>query len=362
MIGPVLGIETSCDETSAGVVSKQGELRSLVVRSQDVHRRYGGVVPELASRDHLSRIDQVVDEALDRANLTRGELRAVAATVTPGLIGPLLVGSVWARAFSFALDVPFVPVHHMEGHLFAPLLEDSRAEPPYVALLVSGGHTMLLWVPSQGDYFLMGQTRDDAAGEAFDKVARLLELPYPGGPEIEMSAKRGEAGRYSFPRPMLRARGKARFDFSFSGLKTAVARVANELRAAAPAGAESSRLERERPHVARGFQDAAIDVLATKTIAAARANQTNRVLLSGGVSANKALADRLRAELGGDGRLFVSTPKLAMDNGAMIARAAQFRLTPGVPVEDVCARSAAPLTGVRDWRDYRRSQETMEEV
>ena len=181
MNGPILGIETTCDETSAAVLDAQGTIRGLVIHSQDVHRVYGGVIPELAARDHLRRIEPVVAAALREAGIRRRDLAAIAVAVGPGLIGALLVGVSWARAAAFALGIPLVPVHHMEGHLFGPVLEDPDAVPPFVALLVSGGHTMLLWVPEWGRYFLLGQTRDDAAGEAFDKVARVMGLPYPGG-------------------------------------------------------------------------------------------------------------------------------------------------------------------------------------
>ena len=191
MIGPILGIETSCDETSAAVLGEGGEILSLVIHSQDVHQVYGGVVPELAARDHLRRIEPVVDSALRQSGVERGDLAAVAATSTPGLVGALLVGFSWARAQAYGLGVPLIPVHHMEAHLFGPVLENPEAVPPFVALLVSGGHTLLLWVPEWGTYELMGSTRDDAAGEAFDKVAKLLDLPYPGGPAIEALAREG---------------------------------------------------------------------------------------------------------------------------------------------------------------------------
>lgn len=349
MIGPVLGIETSCDETSAAVTSAEGGILGLVIHSQEVHRLYGGVVPELAARDHLRRIERVVAAALQDAKTKRAELRAVAATVGPGLIGALLVGASWGRAAAFALGVPFVPVHHMEAHLFGPVLEDPEAVPPFVALLVSGGHTLLLWVPEWGKYFLLGETRDDAVGEAFDKVGRLLGLPYPGGPAIEKAALAGDAHRYDFPRPLLgkrqnhpratnnSSRGRPPdLDFSFSGLKTAVARTVQQFDSASLAG--------ELPHLAASFQEAAVDILARRSMAAVRAVNCPRLLLGGGVSANRALQERLWRDLGPAGRLFVGSPRVSLDNAAMVARAGQFRLESGDfgGLSDAVARVTIP--------------------
>jgi N6-L-threonylcarbamoyladenine synthase len=232
--GPVvLGLETSCDETSAAVLSGDRTLEGHVILSQDVHRVYGGVVPELAARHHLVQIDRVVDATLELAGRGLGEIDAFAVTAGPGLIGALLVGVGWARAAAFALDRPLVAVHHMEAHLFGPVVEDPDAEPPFVALLVSGGHTLLLHVPAWGEYLLLGETRDDAAGEAFDKVAKMLGLPYPGGPAVAALAESGAGDAFAFPRPMLR-RGQDPddpdyFDMSFSGLKTAVLETVREL-------------------------------------------------------------------------------------------------------------------------------------
>ena len=347
MTGPILGIETTCDETSAAVLDERGTILSLVIHSQDVHRVYGGVVPELAARDHLRRIEPVVAAALSEAGVERRDLAAIAAAAAPGLIGALLVGVTWSRAAAFALNVPWVPVHHMEGHLFGPLLEDSEAVPPFVGLLVSGGHTMLLWVPEWGRYHLFGQTRDDAAGEAFDKVGKLLGLPYPGGPAIEAAARDGDSARYAFPRPMMGRRGGAAapgaFDFSFSGLKTAVAQTVARL-------AEAGTVEEERPHLAASFQAAVFDVLAGRTVAAVEAVGCDRVLVGGGVSANRALRTRIRAEIGPGGRLFIGSARVSLDNGAMIARAGQYRLEAGDSggLHDVAAR--APLPGMLPWR------------
>lgn len=347
MIAPVLGLETTCDETSAAVLDGYGRIAGLVVHSQDMHGVYGGVVPELAARDHLKRIEPVVAAALREAGVSRRELRAVAVAAGPGLAGALLVGVTWSRATAFALGVPFVPVHHMEGHLFAPLLEDPEAVPPFVALLVSGGHTMLLWVPEWGRYLLLGQTRDDAAGEAFDKIGKLLGLPYPGGPAVESAAAKGDARRYAFPRPLTKHSAdtpwKDRFDFSFSGLKTSVARTVARLEQ------DSAVADREVPHLAAAAQEAIVEVLASKTLDAADAAGCRRVLLGGGVSANSALRKRIRAGLGADGRLFAGSLRLSTDNGAMIARAGQFRLELGCMggMNDAAAR--VPLPGVVSW-------------
>ena len=340
----VLGIETSCDETSAAVLRGEEEILGHVILSQDVHRLYGGVVPELAARAHLGVIGDVVSGALAEASVSLGEIDAIGVTAGPGLIGALLVGVAWAKGAAFALRLPVVPVHHMEAHLFAPAVEDPRAAPPFVALLVSGGHTLLVHATEWGRYRLLGETRDDAAGEAFDKVARLLDLPYPGGPAIEALACEGDGSRHAFPRPMLRgnaAPGDADYlDFSFSGLKTA---VAGEVRALAEAG----RLEAERAHLAASFQEAAVDTLVGKTERAVEATGERRVLLGGGVSANGRLRERMRSRLGPAGELFHSTPRLAVDNGVMVARCAAFRLARGeVAGPELTAHASMPFPGL----------------
>jgi len=351
--GPILGIETTCDETSAAVLDEHGTILGMVIHSQDVHRVYGGVVPELAARDHLKRIEPVVTAALRDAGTRRRDLGAIAVAAGPGLIGALLVGVTWSRAAAFALGIPMIPVHHMEGHLFGPVLDDPGAVPPFVALLVSGGHTLLLWVPEWGRYFLMGETRDDAAGEAFDKVAKLLGLPYPGGPAIERAAAAGDPERYSFPRPMLQGGGWRRggatpaataqgsLDFSFSGLKTAVARTVERL-------AEADALDAERPHLAASFQEAVIDVLAARARAAMDIVGCDRLVLGGGVAANRALRSRLREDIG-PGRLFAGSVRLSMDNGAMIARAGLFRLAAGSYGGLTDAIASVPIPGARPW-------------
>lgn len=317
----VFGLESSCDETSAAVVDGDYRLLGHVVLSQDEHDVYGGVVPELAARAHLRSIDAVADAALGEAGIEGEDVDLWSATAGPGLIGPLLVGLSWTKAVAFGYDRPFIGCHHMEAHLFAASLEDPNARPPFVGLLVSGGHTLLLHARAWGDYLLLGETRDDAAGEAFDKVAKLLGMGYPGGPEIERAAARGDAKRYRLPRPM--TFGKAAkpedagyFDFSFSGLKTAVALLTTKL---------GSGLEGERGHVAAAFQEAALDVLATKVERAVSSTGCRRVLLGGGVAANASLRREIAARLGPGGELHYSSPRLSLDNGAMIARTAAFR-------------------------------------
>ncbi|NJD19967.1 MAG: tRNA (adenosine(37)-N6)-threonylcarbamoyltransferase complex transferase subunit TsaD, partial [Gemmatimonadetes bacterium] len=286
----VLGVETSCDETSAAVLDGQNRLLGHVILSQDVHEVFGGVVPELAARAHLQKIDAVVQEALEKSGVALGQVDVFGVTAGPGLIGALLVGVCWTKAAAFALGKPVIPVHHMEAHLFGPVLENPEAAPPFVALLVSGGHTLLLHAEAWGRYTLLGQTRDDAAGEAFDKVAKLLGLPYPGGPQIEKAAREGDAKRYRLPRPMLRRSQTPRdpdyYDFSFSGLKTAVVELARTLEA-------GGSLLAERVHVAAAFQTAAVDVLVSKTMRAVEQTGCRRVLLGGGVSANRGLREEM---------------------------------------------------------------------
>ena len=321
----ILGIETSCDETSAAVVRSSGgrsELASLVILSQDVHRVFGGVVPELASRAHVQALGPVVDRALADAGVAAGDLDGIAVTSGPGLVGALLVGVMYGKTLAFSLDRPLLGVNHLEGHLFAPVLEEPELEPPFAALLVSGGHTMLLDVPAWGSYRLLGQTLDDAAGEAFDKVANLLELGYPGGPRIERLAREGTPGRFRFPRPMLQELdrpGPTQYAFSFSGLKTAVLRAVRA----------SESLERDRADVARGFQDAAIEVLVAKTAHAVEALGYDTAMLGGGVACNRVLAERLRDRLAGRARVSVASPRLNTDNAAMIAAAGAWRLARG---------------------------------
>jgi N6-L-threonylcarbamoyladenine synthase len=301
-------------------------------------------VPELAARAHLDVIDDVVDEVMRQAGLPLARVEGIGVTAGPGLIGPLLVGVCFAKALALALGRPLVGVHHMEAHLFAPSLEDPQAVPPFVGLLVSGGHTILLHAADWGRYRLLGETRDDAAGEAFDKVAKLLGLPYPGGPQVEALAREGEPGRYAFPRPMLRSDQAPAdpdyFDFSFSGLKTAVV-------AAVEAARARGALESEKANLARAFQDAVVDVLVSKTLRAVELTGCARVLLGGGVSANGALKSEMARRLGPDGRLFHASPRLSLDNGAMVARAAAFRLDVGdIATPELTAQAAMPFPGL----------------
>lgn len=347
----VLGIESSCDETSAAVVSGDGDavrLESLVILSQDVHRIFGGVVPEIASRAHLTAVVPVTRQALADAGLpSTGEgIDAVTVTHAPGLVGALLVGVAYAKALAATWNVPVLGVHHMEGHLFATALDHPDAVPPFTALLVSGGHTLLLDVAAWGEYRLLGSTRDDAAGEAFDKVAKLLGLPYPGGRPIELAARNGDPTRHRFAPPMLNGGQKPGdddyYDLSFSGLKTAVLRA---VRAADAAG----MLADDVPHLARGFQEALITTLAEKTARAARAFGRTRVVLGGGVACNEALQEKLRetvAPMGG--KVFAPSPKLATDNAAMIARAGHWRLAQGERSDaSLNAYASLPIPGLR---------------
>lgn len=303
-------------------------LDSLVILSQDVHRLFGGVVPEIASRQHLTGIVPAVDAALREAQVSLAELDAIAVTHAPGLVGALLVGTSYAKALGFTHSVPVVPVHHLEGHLFATLLEHPDAAPPFTALLVSGGHTLLLDVPEWGRYQLLGQTRDDAVGEAFDKVAKLLGLPYPGGRPIEQLASTAvppaQQHPHRFARPMLRKTAVVGdddyYDCSFSGLKTAVLYA---VRNAERAG----DLETQRASIARGFQDAVIDTLVEKVFRATRQHRRTRVVLGGGVACNVALQQAMRERMDArGGQLFAPSPRLATDNAAMIAAAGLFRL------------------------------------
>jgi N6-L-threonylcarbamoyladenine synthase len=328
----ILGIETSCDETSAAVLRSENgaaSVASLVILSQDVHRIFGGVVPELASRAHVQAIGSVVERALADAGLSLSQLDGVAVTSGPGLVGALLVGVMYGKTLAFSLDRPLIGVNHLEGHLFAPTLEDPELEPPFIGLLVSGGHTMLLDVPAWGDYRLMGQTLDDAAGEAFDKVANLLGLGYPGGAAIERLAREGRPGRFRFPTPMLQELGRDgpnRYAFSFSGLKTAVMRAARAAEAQVALGEPHPGL---RADLARGFQDAALEVLVAKTAHAVEATGYDLAMVGGGVACNRALITALRERLAGRARISVASPRLNTDNAAMIATAGAWRLAHG---------------------------------
>jgi N6-L-threonylcarbamoyladenine synthase/protein kinase Bud32 len=316
----ILAIETSCDETAAAVLRDGRDVLSSVVASQvDFHRRFGGVVPEIASRKHTEAIVGVVDEALEKAGVCLHQLSAIAVTHGPGLVGALVVGLAYAKGLAFATGLPLVGVNHMEGHLFANVLADGSIEPPLVALLVSGGHTSLVHAAAWGDYHVLGSTLDDAAGEAFDKVAKALGLGYPGGPVISRLAKEGDPAAVRFPRAMIATDD---FDFSLSGLKTAVVtHVARET----AAGREVCVAD-----IAASFQQAVIDVQVAKSVRAAKECGVDTFLLGGGVAANTALREALRVALAAEGvRLCVPPMDLCTDNAAMIAAAAHFRLWRG---------------------------------
>jgi N6-L-threonylcarbamoyladenine synthase len=321
-------------------------MRSLVILSQDAHTVFGGVVPEIASRMHLTSIVPVVDRALVDAGLERRDVDAIAVTNTPGLIGALLVGVSYAKALAYALGRPLVAVHHLEAHLFATTLEHPDATPPFAALLVSGGHTLLLDVSAWGAYHLLGATRDDAAGEAFDKVAKLLGLPYPGGRHVETLAAHGDPARFRFTRPMLRANQQLGdpdyFDLSFSGIKTAV------LQAVQSIPTHDGDPGQMRADIARGFQDAVIETLVEKTARAAASRGRRRIVLGGGVACNRALVAAMRERAAALGAtVYAPSPRLATDNAAMVARAGLFHLESGDTADlDLTAHASQPIPGL----------------
>lgn len=314
----VLAVESSCDESAAAVLDESEGLLAHELYSQvELHRTYGGVVPELASRDHVRRLLPLVRRALERAGTDPQQLAGVGFTAGPGLIGALLTGAALARSLAYAWQVPAVGVHHLEGHLLAPLLEPQPPPFPHVALLVSGGHTQLIEVSGIGRYAILGDTRDDAAGEAFDKTAKLLGLPYPGGPELARLAQSGTAGVFRFPRPMLDRPG---LELSFSGLKTA---VLHALR-----GRELT--PRLRADVARGVEEAIVDTLAAKAVRALEATGLDTLVVSGGVSANQRLRAQLSDAVGRrGGRVYYPRIEFCTDNAAMIAVAGLARLRAG---------------------------------
>ena len=316
----ILGIETSCDETGVALYdAAAGQLLAHAVHSQvDMHEAYGGVVPELASRDHVRRLVPLVRGLFARAGRRIGELQAVAYTEGPGLAGALLVGASFAHALAAALGVPALGIHHLEGHLLSPLLSARRPEFPFVALLVSGGHTQLMQVTGVGRYELLGETQDDAAGEAFDKTAQLLGLGYPGGPALSQLARQGHPGRYKLPRPMI---ASGDLEFSFSGLKTAVMLLVR--------GADPN--EQFYADVARAFEDAIVEVLVAKCALAMERTGLTRLVVAGGVGANRPLRAALDAKARDEGfDVFYPEPDLCTDNGAMIALAAALRMRAGL--------------------------------
>lgn len=314
----ILGIETSCDETGVAIYDdERGLLADQLYSQVKLHADYGGVVPELASRDHVRKTVPLIQAAMKQAGLTPADIDGVAYTAGPGLIGALLVGATIGRSLAMAWNVPAVAVHHMEGHLLAPMLEDNPPEFPFVALLVSGGHTQLISVTGVGQYQLLGESIDDAAGEAFDKTAKLLGLDYPGGPMLSKMAQAGEAGRFTFPRPMTDRPG---LDFSFSGLKTF---AANTVR-------QSGDDEQTKADIARAFEDAVVDTLAIKCRRALDETGFTRLVMAGGVSANRTLRKKLAEMMEArGGEVFYARPEFCTDNGAMIAYAGMVRLKAG---------------------------------
>jgi N6-L-threonylcarbamoyladenine synthase len=314
----VLGIETSCDETGVAVYDGAGGLLAHALHSQvALHARYGGVVPELASRDHVCRLLPLVRKVLKDSAIPPGKVDGVAYTAGPGLVGALLVGALTARSLAWAWNVPAIAVHHMEGHLLAPMLEAESPEFPFIALLVSGGHTLLVEVGGVGQYRVLGDSVDDAVGEAFDKTAKLLGLPYPGGPALAELARHGDPARFSFPRPMTDRPG---LDFSFSGLKTF---ALNTWR-------ESSQGAQDRADIARAFEEAVVDTLMIKCRRALAETGIRRLVVAGGVGANERLRERLCGLMQREGgRVFYPRPEFCTDNGAMIACAGYQRLRAG---------------------------------
>jgi len=319
----VLGLETSCDETGVALYDTERGLLSHVLHSQvDIHAAYGGVVPELASRDHLRRVIPLIEQVLRAAGCEAAAIEGVAYTAGPGLLGALMVGATIARALAFGWGVPALGIHHMEGHLLAPMLEVERPVFPFVALLVSGGHTQLVRVDGIGRYRLLGESLDDAAGEAFDKTAKLLGLPYPGGPHVARLALEGDANRFQFPRPMLRKPG---LDFSFSGLKTHVLTTIRGVQ-----GAAGELAEQDRRDIAAGFELAVVETLVAKCLRALQQEQLQQLVMAGGVSANLRLRAALAKALEAiGGRAFFPAPVFCTDNGAMIAYAGAQRLLAG---------------------------------
>lgn len=319
----VLGIETSCDETGVAIYDSEAGLLADCLYSQvKIHAKYGGVIPELASRDHIRKTLPLIEEVIEKAGIDASEIEGVAYTAGPGLVGALLVGASIGRTLGMAWGVPTIGVHHMEGHLLAPMLEPEPPTFPFVALLVSGGHTQLVKVEGIGRYALLGESLDDAAGEAFDKVGKMLGLPYPGGPHVAKLAQSGDPTRFDFPRPMVNRPG---LDFSFSGLKTYVRNTLSSLRD------DSGELaEQDAADVARAFEEAVVNTLSIKCRRALEETGYKTLIIAGGVSANLRLREVLEEAMGKvNGRLFYAQLKYCTDNGAMIAYAGCQRLMAG---------------------------------
>ena len=340
----VLGIETSCDETGVAIYDTDAGLLAHGLHSQiDLHAAYGGVVPELASRDHIRRLPLLIKQTLMDAGLGAGDVDAVAYTSGPGLAGALLVGASVAESFAMARGIPALPVHHLEGHLLSPMLSADPPAFPFVALLVSGGHTQLMRVRGVGDYALLGESVDDAAGEAFDKTAKLLGLGYPGGPQLAKLAEQGVAGRFRLPRPMLHS---GDLDFSFSGLKTAVLNVVS-----APTWNPADMAD-----LAAEFQQAVVEVLCAKSLAALKKVGLKTLVVAGGVGANLQLRAVLDAVVSGrGGRVHYPEPALCTDNGAMIAFAGALRFAAGESGPEICAVRIRPRWPLVDLQPPTRS-------
>lgn len=326
----ILGIETSCDETAASVVRNGREVLSNIIFSQiELHKLYGGVVPEIASRKHIEKINQVIEEALAVAEVSLQDIDGIGVTYGPGLVGALLVGVSEAKAISFATKKPLVGVHHIEGHVSANYIEHKELEPPFLCLIVSGGHTHLVLVKGYGEYEIVGFTRDDAAGEAFDKVARAIGLGYPGGPKIDKLAKEGNKNGITFPRAHIEG---APYDFSFSGVKSAVLNYINSC--------EMINEEINKADVAASFQEAVIDALVSRTIQAAKDFGMKKVAIAGGVAANSSLRETMERECkNNDLSLYYPSPIYCTDNAAMIASAAYYEYIKG-------ARSGLDLNAI----------------
>lgn len=316
----ILGIESSCDETAAAVVKNGREVLSNIISSQiELHKLYGGVVPEIASRKHIEKINQVIKEALDKAGVKLKDIDAIGVTYGPGLVGALLVGVSAAKAISYASGIPLVGVHHIEGHVSANYIENKELEPPFLCLIVSGGHTHLVLVKEYGVYEIIGRTRDDAAGEAFDKVARAIGLGYPGGPKIDNISKKGNKNAVKFPRANVE---DCKYDFSFSGVKSAVLNHINYLK--------MKEQEVNTEDIAASFQDAVVDVLVSRTIQAAKDYDMQKIAIAGGVASNSALRSSMsEACKENDLQLYYPSPIYCTDNGAMIGVAAYYEYIAG---------------------------------
>lgn len=335
----ILAIESSCDETAAAVIRDRFEILSNVINTQiDTHKEYGGVVPEIASRMHIENISTVVDAAIIKAGIQKDDIDAVAVTYGPGLVGALLVGVSYAKAFAYALNKPLIPVHHIKGHISANYLETPTLKPPFICLVASGGHSHIVRVDGYSDYKVLARTHDDAAGEAFDKVSRVLGFGYPGGPAVQKAAESGDPSAIHFPRVNM---GKNGFDFSFSGVKTAVLNYIHN--------AEQKNIEINKYDVAASFQEAVVDVLSRHLICCAKENGTDTIALAGGVAANKPLRERIAKSAAENGmKFYYPRFELCTDNAAMIGCAAfaeyeigniadtALNAVPNLPLEALC--------------------------